>query len=885
MTARRPLVAAPPRWFDSPDAVHDSRSLGFEPRGRRSPAGTAVKDRDVDGRRDAPHSSSIRPPEHWQPPVLLNSSIPFHPDGDDDFFYRSSPSRQPLSPPPPLPPTAVPQMVPRKPCDSPPSLLRRSLVHDPAFAPDNRFNPNLWETQGVVDPTISESYIVPFAHGFPAPVLPQTSEHSSGRYLHSLQYDSYEPPSLTASPSSSQPSPPSSDESARTTYSSSAETGGSASDRSDEKRLVSEKRRDKDRKRDRDVPPKPSSPLPLPTYEESVSGHSSMSLSAPSSPAGGAFPTERFIDEKPAPVVLSYQPPPPAPEPPPPPRREPVRRQSSRPPPRDLDSIDELDESNPYGVGMHHKGPYEAIAAVLGQASAPQVQGPSKTGKRHKHQPTNPAPSNPLKLDLKPGQILKTSIFQPHAAQPTNPQPYPFQRAPATYPNDPYLHPDQRHPSDYHHRQAGPSRLHRNHTMATTDTAEAARDIPNLPSALFLHPTQDGALLETDPYVFNPLYLIPANVRSRGSIVNGYTTAHPTSDESSSRRRPRGPHDRPPMLPRPNSYHEAQQHSSIPNPYSPMPSIQLDEEPARSSLLNPYSPLPLLRPDDQVQRAPQRFSMPNPYSPLPPVRPDERPIAAPEQPQPYPANAAPSVPFASQEHPRRSSPPSSYSPPRRPSPRQRTTSGPSPYEPPALHMPNPTLNRSSPDVRSVAPSVRTGSPSVRTNGSHGPLPPRHIPRRLVMPTPLATPAESVFPIPRAPPGAAPAHPALPAAPPYLPRGAAPPQPTPPNIRFATPPRTHSPQVQAETIVRYDDSARNLLRKRSAPPPPAPRSGGGFLAVLGFGKTGQKPEVREVLASEGGGAEKMEMRRAQTMKEVRREVIREEKPRRVLSKRK
>ena len=45
------------------------------------------------------------------------------------------------------------------------------------------------------------------------------------------------------------------------------------------------------------------------------------------------------------------------------------RRTSSRPSPPDLDSIDELDETNPYGFNLHHRGPYEAIAAVLNEAN------------------------------------------------------------------------------------------------------------------------------------------------------------------------------------------------------------------------------------------------------------------------------------------------------------------------------------------------------------------------------------------------------------------------------------------------------------------------------------------------------------------------------------
>jgi hypothetical protein len=34
--------------------------------------------------------------------------------------------------------------------------------------------------------------------------------------------------------------------------------------------------------------------------------------------------------------------------------------------PKELDRIDELDETDPFGSGLHHRGPYEAIKAILG---------------------------------------------------------------------------------------------------------------------------------------------------------------------------------------------------------------------------------------------------------------------------------------------------------------------------------------------------------------------------------------------------------------------------------------------------------------------------------------------------------------------------------------
>jgi hypothetical protein len=44
-------------------------------------------------------------------------------------------------------------------------------------------------------------------------------------------------------------------------------------------------------------------------------------------------------------------------------------RTSSRPTPPDLDPVDEMDKTNPYGINVHHKGPYEAVAAILNETN------------------------------------------------------------------------------------------------------------------------------------------------------------------------------------------------------------------------------------------------------------------------------------------------------------------------------------------------------------------------------------------------------------------------------------------------------------------------------------------------------------------------------------
>ena len=44
-------------------------------------------------------------------------------------------------------------------------------------------------------------------------------------------------------------------------------------------------------------------------------------------------------------------------------------RTSSRLTLPDLDNIDEMDKTNPYGINVHHKGPYEAVAAILNETN------------------------------------------------------------------------------------------------------------------------------------------------------------------------------------------------------------------------------------------------------------------------------------------------------------------------------------------------------------------------------------------------------------------------------------------------------------------------------------------------------------------------------------
>jgi len=51
------------------------------------------------------------------------------------------------------------------------------------------------------------------------------------------------------------------------------------------------------------------------------------------------------------------------------PLKESRARTSSRPTPPEWDPVDELDKTNPHGFNVHHKGPYEAVAAILNETN------------------------------------------------------------------------------------------------------------------------------------------------------------------------------------------------------------------------------------------------------------------------------------------------------------------------------------------------------------------------------------------------------------------------------------------------------------------------------------------------------------------------------------
>ncbi|KAI0756768.1 hypothetical protein C8Q80DRAFT_1264788 [Daedaleopsis nitida] len=120
------------------------------------------------------------------------------------------------------------------------------------------------------------------------------------------------------------------------------------------------------------------------------------------------------VDVPPRPSTVPISAPPPQPAAAPPPRR---RRNSKNPSiaaaPRDLDRIDELDESDPLGFAWHHHGPYEAIAKASTHPDSASVSGQKRT-QRPKRKPVQPFD---VSLGVTPGQIFPSfSQYQPQNA-------------------------------------------------------------------------------------------------------------------------------------------------------------------------------------------------------------------------------------------------------------------------------------------------------------------------------------------------------------------------------------------------------------------------------------------------------------------------------------
>ncbi|KAJ7071210.1 hypothetical protein C8F01DRAFT_421415 [Mycena amicta] len=97
------------------------------------------------------------------------------------------------------------------------------------------------------------------------------------------------------------------------------------------------------------------------------------------------------------------------------PQTAPPPNPSRRRQPHDLDRIDELDESNPLGVALHHQGPFEAVASMLKTPESADIP------QRHARARNAHAAS----LGVSPGEVLPPNFF-PHHPRVVNPGPQPY---------------------------------------------------------------------------------------------------------------------------------------------------------------------------------------------------------------------------------------------------------------------------------------------------------------------------------------------------------------------------------------------------------------------------------------------------------------------------
>lgn len=247
-----------------------------------------------------------------------------------------------------------------------PPPLRRSLADDPAFATDPNINPEYWRTQMNVQSTApfpSRSYSgLDLPHDYVAPQSgpgPNTSPHA-----HSYHEDTrpvyFIVPSIasssSASDSSSNVRPP------RSSVRNSDYPPGHAPFQSNPPTEVQYARPDEGQSQPRNGKHRPKRRSPhsgQPAKEHAVShAEAAGGTIIPSAvETDGAARTLMSSMTIPTPPDVSEHP------------KDSRVRTSSRPTPPDLDSVDELDKTNPLGFNLHHRGPYEAVAAILNETN------------------------------------------------------------------------------------------------------------------------------------------------------------------------------------------------------------------------------------------------------------------------------------------------------------------------------------------------------------------------------------------------------------------------------------------------------------------------------------------------------------------------------------
>ncbi|KAK0246291.1 hypothetical protein EDD85DRAFT_966534 [Armillaria nabsnona] len=182
-----------------------------------------------------------------------------------------------------------------------------------------------------------------------------------------------------------------------------------------------------------------SEPQPLPTQEIPQQMYQYQQQQQPQRPSNSRHTTpEKSHPEEDAPqpirrnapLILRYEPPP-EPQPTAEEHRH-ARAQAKRGRTNQLDPIDEMDQTNPLGMRLHHGGPYEAIQKVVKSKSKEQQNRPQRnhdnSSIENLHTNAAPAPFTPFgaPLNLTPGQVLPHN-YQPYLQPAAQPRPLQIQ--------------------------------------------------------------------------------------------------------------------------------------------------------------------------------------------------------------------------------------------------------------------------------------------------------------------------------------------------------------------------------------------------------------------------------------------------------------------------
>ena len=397
-----------------------------------------------------------------------------------------------------------------------------------------------------------------------------------------------------------------------------------------------------------------------------------------------------------------------------------------------------------------------------------------------------------MSLNLKPGQILQGSIYQP-----MRPSRYPIERSLATYPPDHYIHPSHA-PAELSGVEFDAasvrSPLRRIQTLPVASSARGPLEqSPHIPHSVRPEAQTYKPPYPMDPSIYQPQ---PPPLASQNSAHQPQMSRSRHTSETPSNPMPPQPYPQ-----RTESDHGVRRRSTYADPIH---NIQFSSAPASTASAIPTEAPPS---PDLDQRLSRTLYLTNPDQTA--DTPNHRSRALP---------SAPEVIYPSREL--RSEPPSrvradsfyGVQPPRAPAPTEISRRSPPRNSPPASSTASQqeTPRRYEPPSQALA-AMRVGNPASVTSGSSSSPAPRHVPKRLVMPTPLATAVEN----------------------------------------------TGRPRVSSRVNDGGPGRPAQLLRKRSvsgvAPLPqrhfkPPQTESRGMLSFFGFGK-GSKPTVHQVRVTE------------------------------------